>query len=57
MRQSTIRRTRSVFPYPFCYLLIPDSRVQLNTDKSYAAEPIDAWGIGVILFTMVAGSA
>lgn len=57
MRQSTIRRTRSVFLYPFCYLLIPDSRVQLNTDKPYAAEPIDAWGIGVILFTMVAGSA
>ena len=38
-------------------LLNPDSRVQLNTDKPYAAEPIDAWGIGVILFTMVVGSA
>jgi len=57
MRQSAIRRTRSVFLCPFGYLLIPDSRVQLNTDKPYAAEPIDAWGIGVILFAMVAGSA
>lgn len=35
----------------------PDPRVQLNTDKPYAAEPIDVWGIGVILFTMVVGSA
>jgi hypothetical protein len=57
MRQSTIRRSRSVFLYPFYYLLIPDSGVQLNTDKPYAAEPIDVWGTGVILFTMVAGSA
>jgi hypothetical protein len=57
MRQSTIRRTRSAFLYSLCYLSIPDSRVQLNTDKPYAAEPIDAWGIGVILFTMVVGSA
>jgi serine/threonine-protein kinase CHEK1 len=35
----------------------PDRTVQLNLDKPYAAEPIDAWGIGVILFTMVVGSA
>ena len=35
----------------------PDPRVQLNTNKPYAAEPIDVWGIGVILFTMVVGSA
>jgi serine/threonine-protein kinase Chk1 len=30
--------------------------MQLNSDKPYAAEPIDAWGVGVILFTMIAGS-
>ena len=35
----------------------PDPRVQLNADKPYAAEPIDAWGVGVILFTMAVGSA
>jgi hypothetical protein len=57
MWQSTIRRTRSVFLHPFCHMLNPDLRVQLNTDKPYAAEPIDVWGVGVILFTMVAGSA
>lgn len=33
-----------------------DQRMQLNSDKPYAAEPIDAWGVGVILFTMIAGS-
>jgi serine/threonine-protein kinase Chk1 len=37
--------------------LNPDPRIQLNTDKPYAAEPIDAWGVGVILFTMIVGSA
>jgi hypothetical protein len=57
MWQSAIRRTRSAFLYLFCYVLNPDPRVQLNTDKPYAAEPIDVWGVGVILFTMVAGSA
>ncbi len=56
MRQSAIRRTRSEFLYPFLFGPIPDSRVQLNTDKPYAAEPIDVWGIGVILFTMIVGS-
>jgi serine/threonine-protein kinase CHEK1 len=35
----------------------PDRTAQLNLDKPYAAEPIDAWGVGVILFTMVVGSA
>lgn len=37
--------------------LNPDPTIQLNTDKPYAAEPIDAWGVGVILFTMIVGSA
>lgn len=35
---------------------LPYVAPELNTDKPYAAEPIDAWGIGVILFTMVAGN-
>lgn len=29
---------------------------QLNMDAPYRAEPIDIWGIGVILFTLLAGS-
>jgi serine/threonine-protein kinase Chk1 len=29
---------------------------QLNTDAPYQAEPIDVWGVGVILFTLLAGS-
>lgn len=33
--------------------LIP---VQLNTGKPYHAPPIDIWGIGVILFTLLVGS-
>jgi serine/threonine-protein kinase Chk1 len=28
----------------------------LNVDAPYQAEPIDVWGIGVILFTLLAGS-
>ena len=30
--------------------------IQLNSDAAYNAEPIDIWGIGVILFTLMAGS-
>jgi len=30
--------------------------MQLNSDAAYNAEPIDVWGIGVILFTLMAGS-
>ena len=30
--------------------------IQLNSDAAYRAEPIDVWGIGVILFTLMAGS-
>lgn len=41
----------------FGYLLNPDPRVQLNRDKPYSAEPIDVWGVGVILFTLIVGSA
>jgi serine/threonine-protein kinase Chk1 len=29
---------------------------QLNGNAPYYAEPIDVWGIGVILFTLLAGS-
>ncbi|KAH9003291.1 CAMK/CAMKL/CHK1 protein kinase [Lactarius hatsudake] len=35
---------------------LPYVAPELNSDKSYAAEPIDAWGVGVILFTMIAGN-
>jgi serine/threonine-protein kinase Chk1 len=35
---------------------LPYVAPELNSDKPYAAEPIDAWGVGVILFTMIAGS-
>ena len=30
--------------------------VQLGSDSPYEAEPVDVWGIGVILFTLLAGS-
>ncbi len=30
---------------------------QLNSNVPYEAEPIDVWGIGVILFTLLTGSA
>ncbi|KAJ7092301.1 kinase-like domain-containing protein [Mycena belliarum] len=29
---------------------------QLNSDQPYEAEPIDLWGIGVILYTLLAGN-
>ncbi len=29
---------------------------QLNTDNPYQAEPVDVWGVGVILFTLLLGS-
>ncbi|KAF8269432.1 kinase-like domain-containing protein [Lactarius quietus] len=35
---------------------LPYVAPELNSDKPYAAEPIDAWGVGVILFTMIAGN-
>lgn len=31
-------------------------RHQLNSDNPYQAEPVDVWGIGVILFTLLLGS-
>lgn len=30
--------------------------LQLGSGKPYEAEPIDVWGLGVILFTMLSGS-
>ena len=30
--------------------------IQLNSDAPYHAEPIDVWGVGVILFTLLVGS-
>lgn len=30
--------------------------IQLNIDAPYRAEPVDIWGIGVILFTLLVGS-
>ncbi|KAI0288298.1 CAMK/CAMKL/CHK1 protein kinase [Russula brevipes] len=35
---------------------LPYVAPELNTDKPYGAEPIDVWGVGVILFTMIAGN-
>jgi len=35
---------------------LPYVAPELNTDKPYGAEPIDIWGVGVILFTMIAGN-
>ncbi|KAI0300081.1 CAMK/CAMKL/CHK1 protein kinase [Multifurca ochricompacta] len=35
---------------------LPYVAPELNSDMPYAAEPIDAWGVGVILFTMVVGN-
>lgn len=32
------------------------SVIQLNSDDPYYAEPIDVWGVGVILFTLLVGS-
>ena len=30
---------------------------QIGLDEPYDAEPVDIWGIGVILFTLLAGSS
>ncbi|KAH9991959.1 CAMK/CAMKL/CHK1 protein kinase [Russula compacta] len=35
---------------------LPYVAPELNTDKPYAAEPIDVWGVGVILFTLIVGN-
>ncbi|KIK54864.1 hypothetical protein GYMLUDRAFT_231599 [Collybiopsis luxurians FD-317 M1] len=35
---------------------LPYVAPELNGEDAYAAEPIDVWGIGVILFTMMAGN-
>ncbi|KAJ4467223.1 kinase-like domain-containing protein [Lentinula aciculospora] len=35
---------------------LPYVAPELNTDETYSAEPIDMWGIGVILFTLLAGN-
>lgn len=34
----------------------PENAIQLCATRPYAAEPIDVWGSGVILFTMLCGS-
>lgn len=36
-------------------LIPPPRHVQLNGNHSYEAEPIDVWGIGVILFALLVG--
>ncbi|EGO19687.1 hypothetical protein SERLADRAFT_453634 [Serpula lacrymans var. lacrymans S7.9] len=35
---------------------LPYIAPELNIDKPYQAEPIDAWGMGVILFTLLGGN-
>ncbi|KAJ3781368.1 kinase-like domain-containing protein [Lentinula aff. detonsa] len=35
---------------------LPYVAPELNSDEPYTAEPIDMWGIGVILFTLLAGN-
>ncbi|TRM62534.1 kinase-like domain-containing protein [Schizophyllum amplum] len=35
---------------------LPYVAPELNSQKPYHAEPADAWGVGVILFTMLAGN-
>jgi serine/threonine-protein kinase Chk1 len=34
----------------------PLYRLQLNSTGAYHAEPVDIWGAGVVLFTLLAGS-
>ena len=29
---------------------------KLNSESPYEAEPVDIWGVGVILFTLLVGS-
>ncbi|KAF8992340.1 CAMK/CAMKL/CHK1 protein kinase [Cyathus striatus] len=35
---------------------LPYVAPELNKDEPYAAEPVDVWGMGVILFTLIAGN-
>ncbi|KAF8632479.1 hypothetical protein AX17_004829 [Amanita inopinata Kibby_2008] len=35
---------------------LPYVAPELNTDEPYRAEPVDVWGMGVILFTLLAGN-
>ncbi|KAG9217645.1 hypothetical protein CCMSSC00406_0003666 [Pleurotus cornucopiae] len=35
---------------------LPYVAPELNSDDPYDAEPVDVWGVGVILFTMLAGN-
>ncbi|KAJ7257532.1 kinase-like domain-containing protein [Mycena haematopus] len=35
---------------------LPYVAPELNSDRPYEAEPIDVWGVGVILYTMLAGN-
>ncbi|EIN05436.1 CAMK/CAMKL/CHK1 protein kinase [Punctularia strigosozonata HHB-11173 SS5] len=35
---------------------LPYVAPELNSDEPYSAEPIDVWGIGVILFTLLVGN-
>ncbi|KAH9487412.1 Serine/threonine-protein kinase CHK1 [Psilocybe cubensis] len=35
---------------------LPYVAPELNSDRPYHAEPIDVWGVGVILFTLLAGN-
>lgn len=55
LRKLTICRTRGNH---ICINVGKDlpKALQLNSEGAYQAEPIDAWGVGVILFTLLAGS-
>ena len=45
------------FSFPFPFAVDADKMVEkLNSDAPYLAEPVDVWGVGVILFTLLAGS-
>lgn len=40
----------------FLSLITTCKHSQLNSEAPYQAEPVDIWGVGVILFTLLVGS-